>query len=102
KFLPAINTMAPPLAGSMKMRLAMFLRLDALGALLYVAAFGGAGYLFSDLMGRFARGVQAFGNVMEMLLVLAVIVYAAYHVYLYWKHRVYRLVPRVQVEELAV
>ena len=32
KFIPGINTLAPPLAGSMNMRLAPFLRLDSAGA----------------------------------------------------------------------
>src|SRR3954454_8995210 len=35
KFVPGINTMAPPLAGSMNMRLWQFLRLDSAGAVLY-------------------------------------------------------------------
>ena len=35
KFIPGINTMAAPLAGSMKMRFWQFLRLDFVGALLY-------------------------------------------------------------------
>src|SRR5271166_3572649 len=35
KFIPGINTMAAPLAGSMKMRFGQFLRLDLAGALLY-------------------------------------------------------------------
>jgi membrane protein DedA with SNARE-associated domain len=39
KFIPGINTMAPPLAGSMNMRLAQFLPLDLAGAALYVGSF---------------------------------------------------------------
>src|SRR5260221_9008436 len=39
KFIPGINTMAPPLAGSMNMRLPLFLRLDLAACLLYIAAF---------------------------------------------------------------
>src|ERR1700743_3588289 len=35
KFIPGINTMAPPLAGSMRMRLGTFLRLDLAGGELY-------------------------------------------------------------------
>jgi membrane protein DedA with SNARE-associated domain len=42
--------MAPPLAGSMKMPPWKFLRYDFGGALLYVLAYGGAGFLFSDFM----------------------------------------------------
>src|SRR5579859_5057348 len=47
KFIPGINTMSPPLAGSMKMRLPDFLQYDALGTLFYVGAYSAAGYIFS-------------------------------------------------------
>src|SRR5260370_22468367 len=50
KFIPGINTMSPPLAGSMKMRLGDFLQYDALGAIFYVGAYAIAGYLFSDAL----------------------------------------------------
>ncbi len=52
KFIPGINTMSPPLAGSMKMRLGDFLQYDAVGATLYVGAYAVAGYLFSDALAR--------------------------------------------------
>ena len=35
------------------------------------------------------------------MLLLAVLGYVAYRVHLYWKHRKYRVVPRIQVAELA-
>ena len=48
KFIPGINTMAPPLAGSMNMRPFQFLRLDAAGAKsLYISAYVTAGFVFS-------------------------------------------------------
>src|SRR6476646_8759396 len=46
KFIPGINTMAPPLAGSMKMRPTQFLQFDFLGACLYISAYFGLGYIF--------------------------------------------------------
>src|SRR5882757_7835266 len=46
KFVPGLNTMAPPLAGSMKMPAWKFLRYDFGGALLYILAYGGVGFLF--------------------------------------------------------
>ena len=39
--------MAPPLAGSMKMRPMQFLQLDLVGALLYVSAYIRLGFLFA-------------------------------------------------------
>ena len=101
KFIPGINTMAPPLAGSMKMRTAQFLRLDFAGSLLYALAFGLLGYLFSGLIGRITSGFHALSQTVSWLIFAGLVVYAAWHAVLYWKHRVYRVVPRVQVSELA-
>ena len=101
KFLPGINTMAPPLAGSMKMKPLQFLQLDLAGGLLYALAFGGAGFLFSDLLKMIVGGFQAFSTVVAWLAALGVAGYAGYRVWLYRKHRMYRVVPRVSVEELA-
>ena len=42
KFVPGVNTMAAPLAGSMKMRLMQFLKLDFLAACLYILKIGRA------------------------------------------------------------
>src|SRR5580698_607050 len=39
KFIPGVNTMAAPLAGSMKMRFWQFLRLDFLGSLVYAVTY---------------------------------------------------------------
>jgi membrane protein DedA with SNARE-associated domain len=101
KFIPAINTMAPPLAGSMRMRLPQFLALDAAGALLYIVGFGALGYAFSGLIARVTRVFDTASRLVEWLMVVGLIVYAAYRVWLYWKNRVYRVVPRVPITELA-
>ncbi|MGA8149426.1 MAG: VTT domain-containing protein [Terriglobales bacterium] len=101
KFIPGVNTMAPPLAGSMKMRLPQFLRFDAAGALLYVLAYGTLGFLFRDFLAAISRGFQAASHLFGEVLLTAAMVYIAYRVWLYHKNKVYRVVPRVQVEELA-
>jgi len=101
KFIPGVNTMAPPLAGSMKMRPLQFLRFDATGASLYILAYGGMGFLFRDFLAAITRGFQAASRAFEEVFFAAAIVYVAYRVWLYHKNKVYRVVPRVQVEELA-
>ncbi len=101
KFIPGVNAMAPPLAGSMKMRPAQFLRLDLAGACLYILAYSALGYLFRDFLAAITRGFQTAGRVLELALLVVLIFYVAYRGWLYSKHRVYRVVPRVQVEELA-
>ncbi|HYN14596.1 MAG TPA: VTT domain-containing protein [Terriglobales bacterium] len=101
KFIPGINTLAPPLAGSMRMGFGQFLRLDCVGAFLYTLAYAGFGYLFSGVIVSLAEGAKTVGRAVEWLLLVALIGYVAYRVYLYGRHRKYRVTPRVQVEELA-
>ena len=101
KFIPGINTMAVPLAGSMRMGFEQFLWLDLTGASLYILAFGGLGYLFHGFLAAMARGLGAAGHVAEVGALLLLVVYASYRLWLYRKGRIYRMVPRVQVEELA-
>ena len=56
KFIPGVNTMAPPLAGSMKMRPQQFLRFDLAGGMLYILAYGGLGFVFRDFLAAITRG----------------------------------------------
>jgi membrane protein DedA with SNARE-associated domain len=101
KFIPGINTMSPPLAGSMKMRAQQFLGYDLAGATLYTTAYFALGYVFRDFLAAITRGFQTAGRVFEEVLLVALIAYIVYRVWLYRKHSIYRVVPRVQVEELA-
>lgn len=101
KFIPGVNTMAPPLAGSMRMSAQQFLRFDCVGASLYILAYGTMGFLFHDFLAALTRGFQTASHVFGEVLFVAAIVYIAYRFWLYHKNKVYRVVPRVQVEELA-
>jgi len=101
KFIPGVNTMAPPLAGSMRMRFLQFLRFDLAGASLYILAYGGFGFLFRDFLAAITRGFQAASHAFEEILFAAALAYIVYRVWLYHKNKVYRVVPRVQVEEIA-
>jgi membrane protein DedA with SNARE-associated domain len=101
KFIPGVNIMAAPLAGSMKMRFWQFLRLDFAGALLYSLTYLLVGYLSRDFLAVILRGFHAAGRAMEAVVIAALAVYAIYRVSQYRKYRAYRIVPRVQVRELA-
>lgn len=101
KFIPGVNTMAPPLAGSMRMKFMQFFRLDFVGAALYASAYILLGFVFRDFLASITRGFQVAGRAFEEVLVFAVTGYVIYRLWLYREHRVYRIVPRVQVEELA-
>src|SRR5512141_723534 len=82
KFLPGVNTMSPPLAGSMKMRLGDFLQFDAVGAAFYVGAFSLAGYLFSDALRAITRGLRSAGFAAEIIAGIGLAAYAAYRIWI--------------------
>ncbi len=101
KFIPGINTMAPPLAGTMRMRFLQFLRLDLAGAVLYTGAYTGIGFLFHGFLASIVSGFRTAGRAVETMLLVALAAYAIYRIWLYRKYALYRIVPRIQVEELA-
>jgi membrane protein DedA with SNARE-associated domain len=101
KFIPGVNTMAAPLAGSMKMHFGQFIRLDFAGAALYTLTYAAVGYLARDFLAAILRGFHAAGQAMEAVVVAALLAYAIYRVAQFRKHKIYRIVPRVQVQELA-
>jgi membrane protein DedA with SNARE-associated domain len=101
KFIPGINTMAAPLAGSMKMRYGQFIRLDFAGALLYSTTYLLVGYLSRDFLAATLNSIHAAGRAMEVALILAAVIYAGYRITQFHKYRQYNVVPRVQVHELA-
>jgi len=83
KFIPGINTMAPPLAGCMNMRLTQFLALDLAGAALYTGAYFGVGFLFSGALEAITRGYQTFGRVVAWLVICLVVGYVAFQIWLW-------------------
>jgi hypothetical protein len=101
KFIPGVNTMAPPLAGSMKMHYAQFVWLDGTGALLYTSAYVILGFYFRDFVASITHGFHTAGHVVGIVVLSALAGYFAYRFWLYRKNRVFQVVPRVQVEELA-
>src|SRR3984885_15957111 len=87
KFLPGVNTMAPPLAGSMHMRASQFLRFDLGGVMLYTLAYGGLGYLFRDVFRMIAGGLQAFSRAVAWVILIGVIGYVCYRAWLFARYR---------------
>ena len=101
KFIPGINTMSPPLAGSMRMRPAQFLSFDAMGAALYIGAYAAAGYVFSDALRDITRGLRSAGFAAEVTFGIGVAAYALYRIWLYRKYRLLDVAPRVPADEVA-
>jgi membrane protein DedA with SNARE-associated domain/rhodanese-related sulfurtransferase len=101
KFVPGLNTLAPPLAGSMNMRFVRFFAFDLMGAFLYASAWSIAGFLFSDFLAAMSHGYQAGGRFLSWLVIIALVIYFAYHAWLILKAERLLFVPRVSASEIA-
>lgn len=78
KFLPGLSTVAPPLAGVVRMRPWRFLLFDTLGALLWAGTFLGLGYAFSSEIERIAERAEATGGWLGVIVGGALGAYVAY------------------------
>jgi hypothetical protein len=93
--------MAPPLAGSMKMKLGQFIRLDVAGAFLYAATYTVVGYLFRDFVVKITRGIQNASHILAEVFLLSLLLFIGYRIVQYRRYRISDIVPRIAVTELA-
>ena len=75
KFVPGLSTVAPPLAGIVRMPPRAFRAFSALGALLWTGVFVGVGWLFSTQLEVAATYAGQLGPWAVALLVAAIGVY---------------------------
>lgn len=78
KFVPGLNTAAPPLAGLFRMKLSRFLVFDALGAVVYLGALSLLGLVFSEQLERIAAVALRLGGWLVVLLVGGLVIYIAW------------------------
>jgi membrane protein DedA with SNARE-associated domain len=71
KFVPGLNAVAAPLAGSSGASLARFLLFDTSGALIWILTYTGLGYLFSDQIETVGAYAARMGSWLVMLLIAA-------------------------------
>ena len=101
KFVPGINSMAPPLAGSMNMRFLQFLGLDFIGASLYAGTYLSLGFLFSDALETVTRNYTRFSRVLGWVLIAAVAGYVGFQIWRWIKTRRLPLIPFVSPVDAA-
>jgi membrane protein DedA with SNARE-associated domain/rhodanese-related sulfurtransferase len=101
KFIPGINTMAPPLAGSMNMRLPTFLRLDLTGAVIYIGSYFGVGFVFSGALDAVTRGYHAVGRILGWGLIALIVVYLMSMAWWWIKARSLAAVPLANPTDAA-
>lgn len=100
KFVPGLASLASPLAGSLGMRVSRFLRLDGIGALVYVGAWMLAGFVFSPFIEDIVRWVQRVGHVMLFGLGALAAIYAAMYGISLIRAKAYRKVRKVSALNL--
>jgi membrane protein DedA with SNARE-associated domain/rhodanese-related sulfurtransferase len=84
KFIPGLGTIAPPLAGAMRIGWPRFLAFSTLGAALWVGAGLGAGMLFNTQIERALNHLQSIGSAAGLLFVAALALYIAFK---WWERR---------------
>jgi len=80
KFVPGLNTVAPPLAGIFHMRMRKFLLFDAAGSLIWGFTVLGAGFVFSQQIEQIAHWAATLGGWLLVLLL------SALGSYILWKY----------------
>lgn len=75
KFLPAVETVAPPVAGMLGMRRSRFLLFDLLGTILWTVVFVGLGFFFHEQVEAIATFVARLGTGLAVALGVAVVLY---------------------------
>jgi membrane protein DedA with SNARE-associated domain len=77
KFVPGLDAVVPPLAGTSRLSRLHFLVFDAVGSGLYSALYGGLGYVFSNNLERAAGYVGRAGSVLTGLVFAGLLIFAA-------------------------
>ena len=101
KFIPGLGAMAAPLAGSLQMRFARFIRLDVLGNLLYCAAWFLFGYVLSDSILLVEEILATASHIVLIVVGLAVIAYAIAFLVFTLRARRYDRIQRISAADLA-
>src|SRR5271168_2066997 len=100
KFVPGLNTVAPPLAGIFHMKTRRFLLFDAMGTLLYGGTFIGLGYLFSNQIEKVAQALSSVGGGLGTLLLASLAGYIAWKFMARQRFLRQLRISRISVEEL--
>lgn len=101
KFIPGVNSMAPPLAGSMNMRPGQFFRFDIAGVAAYILAYGATGFLFRDLFEFIAGRMQRVTLILGWLILAACVAFIAVRAWQYLVNGRKPFIWRVSANEVA-
>jgi membrane protein DedA with SNARE-associated domain/rhodanese-related sulfurtransferase len=100
KFIPGLSTIAPPLAGAMRLDWRSFLFFNSIGVAIWAGAAIGAGMLFHAGIADLLLRLEQFG---ALAVAVVVVLLAGYVAFKWWeRRRFYKMlrVARVSVDEL--
>jgi membrane protein DedA with SNARE-associated domain len=94
KFVPGLDAVAPPLAGTLRTSRVRFLAFEVAGAGLYACVYGGLGLVFSHDLDRAASYVTGAGKLFVGLALTGICLYLA--------HNVHRRARRIRESQLRI
>jgi membrane protein DedA with SNARE-associated domain/rhodanese-related sulfurtransferase len=97
KFLPGMNTVAPPLAGMSGVGAGRFLFVDGVGSVLYTGCWLGFGYFFSRQIDQIGAAISRIGGSALSLIIGLAAIYIAYK---YWQRQ--RLLRELRMARITV
>lgn len=96
KYVPGLNTIAPPLAGLLRVKIHRFLFFDAIGATLWVGGMLGLGYVFNNQVERLGQWLTGLGSGFVLVTIAAFLVYLALKI---WIRR--RFIARLRTARIS-
>ena len=100
KFIPGLNTIGPPLAGTLHMRFLRFLLFDALGVFIWVSVFTLLGYQFGHEIEEHVTNTRGMGAWVGLVVPVGLAAYILWK-YIQRKRFLHRLaIARVTPEEV--
>jgi membrane protein DedA with SNARE-associated domain len=100
KFIPGLGTVAPPLAGMLRLPLWKFLALDAAGSILWAGAFFGLGFLFVEQLEAVAGIAVRLGAGITLLLAASIAPWLGFKFYQRHRFMSHLRTTRISPEEL--
>jgi membrane protein DedA with SNARE-associated domain/rhodanese-related sulfurtransferase len=100
KFIPGFSTVAPPIAGALRMAQGGFLLASAAGAALWAGVALGVGWLLKDAVQAVVLALERQATAATLVLVLAAGAWLAWKLWQKRRFRTQRQLPHITVEEL--
>ena len=100
KYIPGLSTVAPPLAGVIKMHFGRFLAFDLLGSIFWASGYLIAGWMFGDQLDKLADVIAGTGKWLAVIVAAPI---AGWIGWKYWQRRAFLRklrIARIEPEDL--